>query len=47
MTIQTKIPVVVNGAAGNMGREVIKAIAATNDLTVVGALDQNPDVQGL
>lgn len=47
MTIQTKIPVVVNGAAGNMGREVIKAIAATHDLTIVGALDQNPDLQGL
>jgi 4-hydroxy-tetrahydrodipicolinate reductase len=40
------IPVVVNGAAGKMGREVIKAIAQAPDLTLVGALDRNPQVQG-
>jgi 4-hydroxy-tetrahydrodipicolinate reductase len=40
------IPVVVNGAAGKMGREVIKAIAAAEDLTLVGAIDRSPEVQG-
>ena len=29
-----------------MGREVIKAIAAAEDLTLVGAIDKNPAVQG-
>lgn len=40
------IPVVVNGAAGKMGREVIKAVAAAADLALVGAIDKNPAVQG-
>jgi 4-hydroxy-tetrahydrodipicolinate reductase len=40
------IPVVVNGAAGKMGREVIKAIAAAEDLALVGAIDRSPEVQG-
>lgn len=40
------IPVVVNGAAGKMGREVIKAIAAAPDLKLVGAIDTNPALQG-
>ncbi|GAB4353242.1 MAG: 4-hydroxy-tetrahydrodipicolinate reductase [Cyanophyceae cyanobacterium] len=40
------IPVVVNGAAGKMGREVIKAIAAAADLNLVGAIDTNPALQG-
>jgi 4-hydroxy-tetrahydrodipicolinate reductase len=40
------IPVVVNGAAGKMGREVIKAIAAAEDLMLAGAIDRNPDIQG-
>ena len=43
---QQPIPVLVNGAAGKMGREVVKAIAAANDMTLVGAVDQNPDLQG-
>ena len=42
MANQTPIPVVVNGAAGKMGREVIKAIAQAPDLTLVGAVDKNP-----
>ncbi|HEY9625346.1 MAG TPA: 4-hydroxy-tetrahydrodipicolinate reductase, partial [Crinalium sp.] len=46
MTIQAPIPVVVNGAVGKMGREVIKAIAQANDITLVGAVDRNPDVMG-
>ncbi|MGB3208259.1 MAG: 4-hydroxy-tetrahydrodipicolinate reductase [Crinalium sp.] len=42
MANQTPIPVVVNGAAGKMGREVIKAVAQAPDLTLVGAVDKNP-----
>jgi 4-hydroxy-tetrahydrodipicolinate reductase len=41
MANQTPIPVVVNGAAGKMGREVIKAVAQAPDLTLVGAVDNN------
>jgi 4-hydroxy-tetrahydrodipicolinate reductase len=40
------IPVLVNGAAGKMGREVIKAIAQADDMVLMGALDRSPDVQG-
>ncbi|WP_225906799.1 MULTISPECIES: 4-hydroxy-tetrahydrodipicolinate reductase [Thermoleptolyngbya] len=40
---QAPIPVVVNGATGKMGRETIKAIAASKDMTLVGALARNPD----
>lgn len=43
---QQPIPVLVNGAAGKMGREVVKAIAAAEDVTLVGAVDRNPDLQG-
>jgi 4-hydroxy-tetrahydrodipicolinate reductase len=46
MANQTSIPVVVNGAAGKMGREVVKAIAATPDLNLVAAVDLNPNVLG-
>lgn len=44
MTNQYPIPVVVNGAAGKMGREVIKAVAGASDMTLLGAIDQNPDL---
>lgn len=44
MTNQYPIPVVVNGAAGKMGREVIKAVAFANDMTLLGAIDHNPEV---
>ncbi|MGD1902972.1 MAG: 4-hydroxy-tetrahydrodipicolinate reductase [Geitlerinemataceae cyanobacterium] len=40
------IPVVVNGAAGKMGRETIKAIDAAEDMTLVGAIDANPELLG-
>jgi 4-hydroxy-tetrahydrodipicolinate reductase len=40
------IPVIVNGAAGKMGREVIKAIAQADDMTLIGAIDRNPSVAG-
>lgn len=40
------IPVVVNGAAGKMGREVVKAVAQAEDMVLVGAVDANPLVRG-
>ncbi|MBE9169254.1 4-hydroxy-tetrahydrodipicolinate reductase [Pleurocapsales cyanobacterium LEGE 06147] len=46
MTNQSAIPVVVNGAAGKMGREVIKAVARAEDMVLVGAVDRNPDYLG-
>ncbi|MEM1310072.1 MAG: 4-hydroxy-tetrahydrodipicolinate reductase [Cyanobacteria bacterium P01_H01_bin.153] len=46
MAAQSKIPVVVNGACGKMGREVIKAITAAEDMTLVAAIDKNPSVMG-
>ncbi|MBD2038768.1 4-hydroxy-tetrahydrodipicolinate reductase [Leptolyngbya sp. FACHB-321] len=47
MAGQLPIPVLVNGAAGKMGREVVKAIAQTTDLTLIGAVDRSPEYQGL
>ena len=44
-TNQAPIPVIVNGAAGKMGREVIKAIAQAPDLTLMGAIDTSPQYQ--
>lgn len=46
MTNQYPIPVVVNGAAGKMGREVVKAVAQSADMTLLGAVDRNPEHQG-
>jgi 4-hydroxy-tetrahydrodipicolinate reductase len=40
------IPVVVNGATGKMGREIVKAIAAAPDLTLFGAIAHKPDWEG-
>ncbi len=40
------IPVIVNGAVGKMGREVVKAVAGATDLTLVGAIDRNPEHLG-
>ena len=42
---QAPIPVLVNGAAGKMGREVVRAIAQSEDMTLVGAVDHNPQYQ--
>ncbi|NCJ06802.1 4-hydroxy-tetrahydrodipicolinate reductase [Synechococcales cyanobacterium C] len=39
-------PVIVNGALGKMGREVIKTVAAAEDLTLFGVIDVNPQFQG-
>ena len=46
MTERASIPVVVNGAAGKMGREVIKTIANAEDMMLVGAVDNNPELLG-
>lgn len=40
------IPVVVNGATGKMGREVIKAVAQAEDMTLLGAISRNPEYMG-
>lgn len=42
MTSPNPIPVVVNGAAGKMGREVVKAVAQAPDMTLIGAIDRDP-----
>ncbi|MGH2415963.1 MAG: 4-hydroxy-tetrahydrodipicolinate reductase, partial [Microcystaceae cyanobacterium] len=46
MTNQAPIPVVVIGAAGKMGREVIKAVAQAADMNLVGAIDTTVEYQG-
>ena len=46
MSDRSSIPVVVNGAAGKMGREVIKAVASAKDMMLVGAVDNNPELLG-
>ena len=46
MSDRSPIPVVVNGAAGKMGREVIKAVTSAEDMILVGAVDNNPDLLG-
>jgi 4-hydroxy-tetrahydrodipicolinate reductase len=45
MTNQSTIPVIVNGAAGKMGREVIKVVAQAPDMILMGALDTSPEHQ--
>jgi 4-hydroxy-tetrahydrodipicolinate reductase len=46
MANQTPIPVIVNGAAGKMGRETIKAVVQAADMSLMGAVDTNPEYQG-
>ncbi|PPT06143.1 4-hydroxy-tetrahydrodipicolinate reductase [Geitlerinema sp. FC II] len=46
MASQSPIPVVINGAAGKMGREVVKAVAQADDMMLLGAIDTNPEVAG-
>ena len=45
MSNQGPIPVVVNGAAGKMGREVVKAVSEAPDMNLVGAIDTSPEHQ--
>ncbi|OCQ95950.1 4-hydroxy-tetrahydrodipicolinate reductase [Oscillatoriales cyanobacterium USR001] len=42
MASQLPIPVIVNGAAGKMGLEVVKAVATAADMTLFGAVDRHP-----
>lgn len=46
MASQSPIPVIVNGAGGKMGREVIKAVMQAEDMTLLGAVDRNPAYNG-
>jgi 4-hydroxy-tetrahydrodipicolinate reductase len=46
MTNQSTIPVIVNGAAGKMGREVVKAVAQSTDMILMGAVDTSQEHQG-
>lgn len=46
MSNQPQIPVVVNGAMGRMGREIVNAIATADDMKLVGAVDRNLDAIG-
>jgi 4-hydroxy-tetrahydrodipicolinate reductase len=46
MTSEASIPVVINGVAGKMGREVLKAVMAADGMHLVGAVDHSPDVVG-
>lgn len=43
---QNQIPVIVNGATGKMGREIVKAVAKEPDLILMGAIARSPEVQG-
>ncbi len=46
MTNESPIPVVVNGAAGKMGREAIKAITNAEGMILIGAVDRDPQYMG-
>ena len=46
MTIESPIPVIVNGAGGKMGREVIKHVTQSEDMVLIGAVDINPEYLG-
>jgi len=46
MTTPSPIPVVIAGAAGKMGREVVKTVAQADDMILFGAIDHRADVVG-
>lgn len=46
MAATEPIPVVVTGAAGKMGREVVKAVSQAADMNLVGAVERNPELNG-
>lgn len=46
MASQAPIPVVVNGAVGKMGREVVKAVSQADGMVLMGAVDLNPELNG-
>lgn len=43
MANQAPIPVVVNGATGKMGREVVKAVAQAADMNLLGAISRSSE----
>lgn len=45
-TLNAPIPVVVAGALGKMGAEVVRAVQAAPDCTLVGAIDTTPGAEG-
>jgi 4-hydroxy-tetrahydrodipicolinate reductase len=46
LTMANPIPVVVNGATGKMGREIVKAVSQASDMTLIGALSRNLELVG-
>ncbi len=46
MSQQQPIPVIVNGATGKMGREIVKAIHDADDMVLFGAIAHNPKWEG-
>ena len=40
------VPVLVSGALGKMGREVVEAVTNSNDCELVGAIDLNDECNG-
>jgi 4-hydroxy-tetrahydrodipicolinate reductase len=47
MTAQPRIPVVVNGATGKMGREIVKAVSQAEDMELIAAVARNPAHEGM
>jgi 4-hydroxy-tetrahydrodipicolinate reductase len=46
MSQQQPIPVIVNGATGKMGRDIVKAIHQASDMVLFGAIAHNPKWEG-
>ncbi len=46
VSMKSQIPVVVAGALGRMGAEVVKAVQASSDCVLVGAIDTTPGSEG-
>ena len=46
MTDKSPIPVVVNGALGQMGRKTVEAVSQAEDMMLIGAVDLNPEYLG-
>ncbi len=46
-SVSNKIPVVVAGALGRMGSEVVKAVHSSGDCQVVGAVESIPEKEGV
>ncbi len=46
-SLNQRIPVLVAGALGKMGSEVIKAVSKSSDCELVGAIDNSPNKEGV